>query len=77
MIKAMALGDVGLSEHLCWWGDKHMVSPNHSYTRDPSHGPHHSPALCLLLGYPSMDQRHLHHCQSHLSSSLSPRASRC
>lgn len=33
LIKTMALGDMGLSGHLCWWGDKHTMSPNHSYTR--------------------------------------------
>lgn len=52
------------------------MPPNHSHTRDPSHGPHNSPASLFVPGYPSMDQSLPHHCHSHLSSSLSPGASR-
>lgn len=29
-----------------------MVSPNHSSTGDPSHGPHNSPVLCFVLVIP-------------------------
>lgn len=52
MMKAMALGGVGLSEYLCWWGgDEHMVSPNHATPETLPTAPktHLHYALCWVI----------------------------